>query len=236
MSNDKKYRKARIWSNNQLSEISHLFSGKIINVSAGDDRDKQGNTYSDYFTSAESYSISNYPKALHRGYQGLSGEIPLDLEQPLPNELHHAFDVVFNHTALEHVFNVTYAFRNLCSLSRDIVILVVPFCQVQHETDGYGDYWRFTPSCLMRLFDKEGFKVAYWTCNNEFNTSVYIFMVASKNIQKWLPLLPNESCTHLCGEWVGSSRSIASSHPHLKVPQFSRLVNLLLGLLRKMYS
>ena len=41
---------------------------------------------------------------------------------------------MFNHTTLEHIFEVNTAFDNMCAMSNDVVILVLPFAQVQHET------------------------------------------------------------------------------------------------------
>ena len=64
----------------------------------------------------------------------------MDLAVPLPVELENQFDVVFNHTTLEHIFDIFTAFQNLCRLTKDILIIVVPFLQEQHEN--FGDYWR----------------------------------------------------------------------------------------------
>jgi hypothetical protein len=202
--NDKKFRKPRIWSNNELKKVSHLFSGDIVNISAGDDIDKQGAEYRDYFPQARSYTISNFSGHKYRGFKGRPREIELDLEANIPQHLKEAFDVVFNHTTLEHIFDVRMAVHNLCSLSRDIVIVVVPFCQVQHETAGYLDYWRFSPTCLRQMFKQEGFSIAYQACNNEFNTSVYILMIATKAPEKWVDILPIDKMIEPCGKWVGN--------------------------------
>ncbi len=147
---DRVYRLPRLWSNEELRKFSGLFTGSVINVSAWRDEDKEGGKYKNYFSSASSYRVSNYV-AEKRGYQGEEGEIFLDLEKGLSSELKGRFDVVFNHTTLEHIYNYKKALRNICALSRDVVIVVVPFLQPMH--DEYGDYWRFSPSavkkCLM---------------------------------------------------------------------------------------
>lgn len=67
-----------------------------------------------------------------RGTSGLDNELFLDLESPLPEDLVDRFDVVFNHTTLEHIFNFHQAFDNLVEMSKDIVILVVPVMQQVH--------------------------------------------------------------------------------------------------------
>ena len=118
---DKKFRAPRIWSNDELRKFSCLLAGRIINVSGWKDEDKEGGCYKEYFPLCDKYYLSNYkPEA--RGFQGIEGEIYIDLEKPLDNELKNKFDVVLNHTVLEHVFDVNYAFKNLCQLSSQYVV------------------------------------------------------------------------------------------------------------------
>jgi len=177
------YRKARIWSNAELKKFAHLFTGRIINVSAWKDDDKEGKRYKEYFINASEYWISNI-----EGYKGLSGlenEIYLDLEEDLPQDLEEAFDVVYNHTTLEHVFNVHKAFDNLVKLTKDILILVVPFVQDQHESPSYGDYWRFTPQGIIKNLENRGMEVLYCSTNNFKNSAIYIFVIASKKPENW---------------------------------------------------
>jgi len=179
---DRVHRLPRVWSNQELKKFAHLFSGSVVNVSGWKDIDKQGQHYRDYFTNADSYEITNY-KAEARGFQGYDNEIFLDLEAPVADELIQRYDVVFNHTTLEHVYEVTTAFENLCKLTKDAVILVVPFLQ-QYHTD-YGDYWRFTPLALQRLFKDNGLELLYQSFNTDEMSSVYLFAIASKHPEKW---------------------------------------------------
>lgn len=187
MSENSRFRIPRIWSNQELKKIAHLFNGDIINVSAWQDKDKEGSYYKDYFSNAWSYSMSNY-KTDARGYQGMENEIFLDLTADLKEELRGRYDVVFNHTTLEHIFEVDKAFSNLCAMTRDIVITVVPFMQEQHGD--YGDYWRFTPLCLKKMFLKNGMEMIYCTFNTEPNTSVYVLAIGAKNPVKWIDRIP----------------------------------------------
>lgn len=145
---DRIFRLPRIWSNRELRKFSHLFTGDVVNVSGWKDEDKEGERYKNYFQNASSYSLTNYV-AEARGFQGYEDEIFLDLSKPIPAELHGKFDVVFNHTVLEHVFEVNQAFENLCNMTRDILIVVVPFLQEMHGE--YGDYWRFTPQAMKNV-------------------------------------------------------------------------------------
>lgn len=205
---DRKFRLARIWSNRELKKFSHLFGGSIINVSAGDNIDKEGNTYDKYFINSSSFYTSNYAPGSFRGFYGRKNELLIDLEQNTPDELWNKFDVVFNHTTLEHVFSVFKAFENICKLSKDIVIIVVPFAQVHHDSkDGFLDYWRFTPSCIRRLFTDNGFEVLYESHNKDFNSAVYLFFIASKNPEKWIESFPQNSVNENAGEWIGEKEN-----------------------------
>ena len=139
---DRKARVARIWSNEELERFAPHLTGHIVNVSGWNDHDKEKRYYSEYFSNKQSYTITNFDSNA-RGFQGKNNEIFLDLTSRLPNELISKFDVVFNHTVLEHIFDIHQAFANLCAMSKDFVILIVPFLQPMHAN--YGDFWRFTP-------------------------------------------------------------------------------------------
>ncbi|MBX2898794.1 MAG: hypothetical protein KF775_04065 [Cyclobacteriaceae bacterium] len=183
MKKDQRFRIPRLWSNIELKKYAPSFYGDIVNVSAWQDKDKEGGYYRDYFINAKSYSITNY-KAEARGFQGAEHEIFLDLERELSENLLAKYDVVFNHTTLEHIFDINLAFSNLCKLSKDIVIVVVPFLQEMHGE--YGDYWRFTPLAVSKLFAKNGLQLLHLKFNKHPNSSVYIFAIASKKPDNWL--------------------------------------------------
>jgi len=198
------FRVPRIWSNRELRKIAPLCTGIIVNVSGWDDRDKEGGRYREYFINAHDYYITNYVG--FRGTQGLPEEIPLDLEADLPNVLFHRFDVVFNHTTLEHVFDIRKAFGNLCALSKDAVIVVVPFAQIQHESDSYGDYWRFTPLCLEKMFQQNGLTTVYESASPHANAGVYLFAFATRNPDVWRERLPAPCGASNAGSWIGRNR------------------------------
>lgn len=180
---DRKFRLPRIWSNDQLKLMCSLFEGKVINVSGWKDEDKQGDRYKDYFLNADEYWISNY-KSEAMGFQGdLENELFLDLEKDLDDNLYEKFDVVFSHTVLEHIFDTKKAFANMCKMSRDVVIIVVPFLQEQHAD--YGDYWRFTPECIHTLFITNEVSIIYINYNDRTNESIYIYAVGAKDPGKW---------------------------------------------------
>lgn len=203
---DRKFRLPRLWSNKELRKIAPLFSGEIVNVSAGEDVDKEGNYYESYFINKKNYYLTNYSPGSFRGYQGRDNEYLVDLTGKVPQELSNKFDVVFNHTTLEHIYDVNTAFSNLCKLSKDVVIIVVPFCQIQHENEGYEDFWRFTPTCVRRLFEKEGFKVVYEAANQDFNAGVYLFFVAARDPLKWQNQMPPYEPIKIAGQWIGAPK------------------------------
>lgn len=176
------WRTPRVWSNRELAKVAPLLAGDVVNVSAWRDEDKEGRHYRDYFPNARTYSITNY-KAEARGFQGMADEIFLDLSQPLPDALLGRFDVVLSHTTLEHIYEVHQAFSNLCAMSRDAVVVVLPFVQEQHGE--YGDFWRFTPDCVARMFRDQGFTPIVVTSNRQLWSSVYVFALGVRDPSRY---------------------------------------------------
>lgn len=186
---------ARTWSNGVLRQIAPHLTGTVLNVSGGNDQDKEGARYCNYFSNAQSYSVSNYG-----ALSGLDNEFSLDLEvAELPSELQGAFDVVFNHTVLEHVYDLGRALGNLAALSRDVIISVVPFLQSYHHGAWYDDYWRFTPTVMDRLLHDQGLQTIYLDWNDDPLGNLYIVHVAARDpgrhasiagLQKHLPIGP----------------------------------------------
>ncbi|MGM0519939.1 MAG: hypothetical protein ACQERD_09890 [Campylobacterota bacterium] len=199
------FRKPRIRTNKILKRFAHLFEGDIINVSGSSDSDKEcslkdyyfgnydnGKRYKDYFINAKSYTVSNYPLDETKYNLDKTDMIFLDLEKDMPEEYLNRFDVVYNHTVFEHIFDVFTAFRNLCSLSNDIVIFVVPQFQRIHDyARGYKDYWRFTPFAIDKLFEENDLTVIYRETTTGFSESMYLFYIATKNPKKWENKFPN---------------------------------------------
>lgn len=172
----------RQWSNAELRRFSDRFEGSAINVSAWEDKDKEGHTYRTYFARCNEYSISNY--GTDQGVmQGASNEVYLDLQAPLPKHLQDRFDVVYNHTSLEHIWDFRTAFQNLCMMSRDTLVVVVPWLQPLHAD--YGDYWRFSPAAVVKLCEENGMTPLHVSWNEAGSTAVYVFCVASRQPGKW---------------------------------------------------
>jgi len=202
MLEDRRFRLLRIWSNRHIRQLAPLLRGDIINISGWDDRDKEGGFYKDYFNQASSYTVSNYHG--ERGLSGIDNEIYLDLTISPPEDLISRFDVCFNHTTLEHIFDVKKAFSTMCQLSRDIVFVIVPFSQSQHETNSFKDFWRFTPSCLRNLYRENGLNVIYEAESDYKRASIYLLFVGSKNPERWHGVLPPYEEVKEAGAWIGN--------------------------------
>lgn len=184
-------RGARAWSNIEISKICSEVSGKVVNVSAWLDEDKEGRHYRDYFPKATSYSTTNF-----EGWRGedVPSDYVLDLEKGAPDELKLSFDFVLNHTTLEHVFDVHTAFSTLCDLSSDAVLVVVPFIQHLHGPED-GDFWRISPYALRRLFQTRGFQVIHESAGPEGGNVRYLLQLGTRDPEKWKGKLPQANST-----------------------------------------
>ncbi|MBC7977790.1 MAG: hypothetical protein H7138_22655 [Myxococcales bacterium] len=196
-------RLARRWSNAELRKVAGWFPGDVVNVSGWKDEDKEGGHYADYFTQKTSYAITNY-KSEARGLQG--GELFLDLEAALDPALAGTFDVVFNHTVLEHVYEFQAAFRHLCEMSRDLVIVVLPWLQPYHGD--YGDYWRFSPLATKKMFEANGLTPLRITFNEDAFASVYVFAVGTRHPERWRSKFPEPIAIANAADRVAGQRSI----------------------------
>jgi hypothetical protein len=201
-------RLARRWSNSELARFASWFTGDIVNVSAWRDEDKFGKHYVDYFTRKASYTITNYRSEM-QGMQGTAQEVFLDLETPLDRDLIGKFDVVFNHTVLEHVYDSQAAFARLCEMSRDIVIVVVPWLQPYHST--YGDYWRFSPLAVKKMYEANGVAPLYLSFNDDAFASVYVFAIGSKHPARWRERFSEPVAIQNHRGHVAGQRSIAQN-------------------------
>lgn len=203
---DRAFRLPRTWSNEVLAALCPLFRGDVINVSGWKDVDKEGRRYRDYFTGASAYFVSN-----HAGRKGLAddGDITdfeIDLTAELPDDLRGRFDVVFNHTVLEHIFEVRKAFANLAAMTRDAMIVVVPFAQETHGPE-YGDFWRFTPMTMRRMFEENGLSVVYENATPYDNAGIYLIFVGAQDAAKWKAVMPPWQELGKVGRWIGRTHA-----------------------------
>lgn len=184
---DKNKIRPRNFSNAMLRLYAPYFSGNLINVSGWKDEDGEGGHYRDYFKGVTEYSISGVG-GQGKGFGSAGGdynELEIDLTDELRADLVGKFDVVFNHTTLEHIYEFKKAFANLCKLSRDTVILVVPVMQQIHHTEDFGDYWRPTTMTIAKSFLDNGFEPLVIKCNEQPFAPIYCFAIASKKPEKY---------------------------------------------------
>lgn len=178
-------RNARHWSNGEIKRAISPLEGvdSVLNVSGFDDRDKQGGVYRDYFHFAGSYSLSYYPSDVCKGRADISNnnKIQVDLMKSLSDELLSRFDLVFNHTVLEHVKNPFVAYSNIVKMSNDLVLTVVPFRQQFHFIPGqFGDYFRITPMGMRLLNELNGMTELFESTTPSPAGEIYIVSLATK--------------------------------------------------------
>ena len=151
-------------SNNWLQKAVKDIKGKVLSIGSMNDRDGAGNSYKDYFKSADSYTTSD-----------IDGDVDLYLDvTDMKIVKDGEYDCVFVSGVLEHVPDFM---KGVSEIKRALkkggtLILGVPFRQSLHSKD---DYWRFTYYALKYMFgdmeivdvkqiDKKetAFPAAYW--------------------------------------------------------------------------
>lgn len=179
---------ARWWSNEEIKRaiapLSDLQS--VINVSGYDDRDKQGGHYREYFPVSIDYFMTYYPTDEAKGKSEAFGKaFPVDLMETLPRKLEERFDLVFNHTVLEHVPNPFKGFEQIVKMSRDLVLTIVPFRQQLHFIQGsFGDYFRITPMGMRYLHQVNGLTTLYESTTPSPAGQIYVVSLATKHPEK----------------------------------------------------
>ncbi len=173
----------RNWSNDELRKFSDSLYGEVINISGWKDEDKEGGYYREYFPKSSKYYLSNYGNDKIRGIsEDIRTDFTIDLENEIDKTLQNRFDVVFHHTILEHVKDPSFVFENLSSMSKNILISVVPFKQKLHFGSGsYGDYFRFSPMAMRNLYEDNGFKILYESFSPPPFIDIYLFYIGYKS-------------------------------------------------------
>lgn len=204
----------RHFSNSLLKHYAPVFTGSVVNVSGWKDEDQNGSHYKGYFTNATSYAISNADES-SKGKGSNNDEFEVDLNVPINDELKEKYDVVFNHTTLEHVYELKTAFRNLCEMSRDVVILVVPVLQQIHFSEGYGDYNRLTTMGIVKSFEENGFETVVLQTNEQQFASIYCFAIAVRDYSKYKDVFEKNIDLSMGGDLWGSKLSTEHIDKHV---------------------
>ena len=206
----------RQFSNVILRHYAPAFTGDVINVSGWRDEDQAGFLYRSYFTAATSYVVSNSGEPV-KGIGSHADEFEIDLSVPIAADLKNRYDVVFNHTTLEHVFEIKTAFKNLCEMSRDAIILVVPVLQQIHFSEGYGDYNRLTTMGIVKSFEENGFETIVLQTNEQEFAPIYCVAIAVRADSKYKHILEKNLDFAMGGELWGSKINTEHISKHVSI-------------------
>lgn len=149
-------------------------------------------------------------------------DIIFDLNDELPKNLENRFDLVFDGGVIEHVFNVTNAFLNICKMTKvgGYIINANPVYNYIHNT-----YWNMSPEMFVDFYSANKYKI--------LDCSLITFLSENEEKRAWkdrpvvwspdvrLMSLRGGLCT---GEYVRSlNRLCENPHPHTFI--FSQKTN-----------
>lgn len=85
-----------------------------------------------------------------------NADIIFDLNDILPEELENRFDVVYDGGVIEHVFNVTNAFLNICKMTKvgGYIFNNNPVYNYLHNT-----YWNISPEMFLDFYSANNYKI-----------------------------------------------------------------------------
>ena len=167
---------ARIESNRWIRLHGKDIRGRVLSIGSGNDGDRQGGSYRDYFPAASSYTTSE-----------VSDEFGCDLTldvRSMPEITSEVYDCIFCAGVMEHVDDYHAAFNELTRILKvgGILLLGLPFRQAIHWPPQ--DFWRFTEYGIRHLLkdlyeivevakidEKKGedFPSAYWVKAKKVN-------------------------------------------------------------------
>jgi len=79
------------------------------------------------------------------------------------------FDFIYSIDTLEHIFDVQKACKEITRILKPGGILgVITLFSWRYHPSGYGDYWRFSPICLAKLFEPLQCLEANWDNRNRW--------------------------------------------------------------------
>jgi hypothetical protein len=91
----------------------------------------------------------------------------VDLNRPVPEDLHGQFDIVLDPGTLEHCFNIGQAFENIvrCLKPKGTVIHANPVTMINHG------FWNISPTAYYDWYQNQGFEQievrVYWGPTNQ---------------------------------------------------------------------
>lgn len=119
--------------------------GRTLNVGAGD----ASVTYRqrEYFAASEYHTLESVESAIPATYQCSATRM-----DQIPDA---SYDWVVSTSVLEHVDDCWAAAREQIRIAKPggFIYCLIPFDQVLHPAAYFGDFWRFTPQGLRKLFE-----------------------------------------------------------------------------------
>lgn len=119
--------------------------GRTLNVGAGEASVMYRQR--EYFSAAEYHTLESAESKIPATYQCSA----TDLSQ-IPSD---SYDWVISTAVLEHVDDCWAAAREQVRITKPggYIYCLIPFAQVLHPAEYFGDFWRFTPQGLRKLFE-----------------------------------------------------------------------------------
>ncbi|MCZ6778005.1 MAG: class I SAM-dependent methyltransferase [Acidobacteria bacterium] len=135
--------RARRESNKWLRHHCKDIQGKVLSIGSGNDADKQGDFYKNYFPAASSYTTSEVSREF-------KCDLTLDV-QSMPEIEDESYDCVYCSGVLEHVEDYRAGLDELTRILKvgGILLLGLPFRQAIHMSPQ--DFWRFTEYGIRHL-------------------------------------------------------------------------------------
>lgn len=134
-------------SNRWLRLHAGDITGKVLSIGSGDDKDKEGGGYRNYFRNASSYTTSEI--------EPMPGcDLVLDVRS-MPEIPDGAYDCVFCSGVLEHVDDWRKALQEITRVLKPggTLLLGLPFRQPIHFSPR--DYWRFTEHGIREMLRRD---------------------------------------------------------------------------------
>jgi len=145
-----RFKSNRYISNKLLKNFCKLADGNVLNIGSGNDNDKTGDFYKNYFKKCKSYTTLEYEE----GQSDLVADI-----QNMPIVKDNSFDFIFCIWVLEHVENLDLALKEINRILRKSgkFLFTVPLNVSYH---GYPqDYWRFSSEDIKEMLKKNNFEI-----------------------------------------------------------------------------
>ena len=138
--------RARKVANKWLHHNCKDIQGKVLSMGSGNDADREGDYYRNYFPMASSYTTSEVSETF-------KCDLTIDVRS-MPEVEDESYDCIFCSGVLEHVDNYQAGLDELTRILKTggTLLLGLPFRQAIHMSPH--DFWRFTEYGINHLLKK----------------------------------------------------------------------------------